>query len=81
MPDPSGAGAQPSGDAIASRLAADNHSAIGAGSISRPLAIIWLGADVAVGIRAADGREQKSEPGATLPQIAVSSAMRVSHGG
>ena len=42
MPEPSGAGVQPSGDAIASRFGADNHSAIGAGSIRRPLASIWL---------------------------------------
>ena len=42
MPAPSGAGVHPSGDAIARRFAADNHSAIGAGSISRPSAIIGL---------------------------------------
>ena len=42
MPLPSGDGVQPSGEASAMRLAADNHCAIGAGSIKRPSAIIRL---------------------------------------
>src|SRR5262245_22472622 len=42
MPAPPGAGVQPSGDAIARRFAADIHSAIGAGSISLPPAIVAL---------------------------------------
>ena len=42
MPLPSGDGVQPSGEASASRFGADNHSAIGAGSIRRKLAIALL---------------------------------------
>src|SRR6187397_1745340 len=42
IPDPSGDGVQPSGEAIAIRFAAESHSAIGAGSINRQLAIILL---------------------------------------
>jgi hypothetical protein len=39
MPDASGAGAHPRGDAIAKRFGAEIHSAIDAGSIKCPLAI------------------------------------------
>jgi hypothetical protein len=42
MAAPSGDGAQPSGDAIAIRLAADIHSATGTTTRSDPSVITWL---------------------------------------
>ena len=42
MPDPSAAGAQPSGEASVSLLAAESHSVIGSGSTRRPLRSNWL---------------------------------------
>ena len=62
MPEPSGAGAHPSGDAIARRFGADSHSAIGAGSISRPAGDHPARAHIAVRIGAADRRQQETEP-------------------
>ena len=71
MPELSGAGAQPSGDAIAKRFPADNASAIGAGSINRPAAIVALALtypyESAPPIVVSRNRSHAS----TLPQIAV----------
>ena len=81
IPDPSGAGVQPSGETSCMRFAADSQSAIGAGSISRPLAIIRLALtypyESAPPIVVSRNRNHAS----TLPQIAVSSTRRVIHFG
>ena len=81
MPEPPGAGVHPSGDAMARRFAAEIHSAIGAASINRPLAITRL--ELAYPYESAPPTlaRRKRNHASTLPQIAVSIASRMIHFG